>query len=46
MAQLCESKVRKEEALRDQFQKEIADAQFKWTGICAALRIVEEDPAT
>jgi protein regulator of cytokinesis 1 len=38
-------KVQEEEALRDQFRKEIAEARKEWMEICAALRLVnEEDP--
>lgn len=44
IARLCESKVQEEEALRDQFQKEIADARTEWIEICTALQITEEDP--
>ena len=45
IAHLCESKVGEEEALRDQFRKEIADARREYEGICAALRLDgEEDP--
>lgn len=44
ISQLFEIKVREEEALRDQFQKEISDARAEWSSICTALQIVEEDP--
>ena len=44
ISRLCDVKVREEEALRDQFQKEIADARAEWSSICTALQIVEEDP--
>ncbi|KAL7426934.1 hypothetical protein ACHAXH_003641 [Discostella pseudostelligera] len=45
IGQLCEMKVQEEEALRDQFRKEIAEARKEWMEICAALRLVnEEDP--
>ncbi|KAL3796041.1 hypothetical protein ACHAW5_007638 [Stephanodiscus triporus] len=45
IGRLCEDKVREEEALRDQFRKEIADARKEWSVICAALKLEgEEDP--
>jgi protein regulator of cytokinesis 1 len=38
-------KVQEEEALREQFKKEISEARKEWTEICAALRLInEEDP--
>ena len=45
IGRLCEAKVREEEALRDQFRKEIADARREHGAICSALRLEgEEDP--
>ena len=44
ISHLCTMKVHEEEALRSQFQKEIADARAEWSSICTALQIVEEDP--
>ena len=45
IGQLCEMKVQEEEALREQFKKEISEARKEWTEICAALRLInEEDP--
>ncbi|KAL3815336.1 hypothetical protein ACHAXA_002120 [Cyclostephanos tholiformis] len=45
ISHLCESKVGEEEALRDQFRKEIADARKEYEGICSALKLEgEEDP--
>ncbi len=45
IAHLCEAKVGEEEALREQFRKEIADTPMEYGEICAALRLEgEEDP--
>lgn len=45
IGQLCEMKVQEEEALRDQFRKEISEARKEWEDTCASLMMVgEEDP--
>lgn len=45
IGQLCEMKVQEEEALREQFRKEISEARKEWLKTCAALQLVdEEDP--